>query len=164
MAVRSTPVSTGESGQEADPASVLEALGDHISREILLQGMDHAVTAEELAARCGVSESTIYRRLERLSDLGLVERRNHLLEQTNGNGAYRTVVDGLSARLDESGFSVERGSADPLRDALETIARNVDVETLTYDADSHRVHVQLRVDDEATFRQFVALYARSPRR
>lgn len=137
----------------------LDALGDEIAREILIAGMERAVTAEELATRCAVSESTIYRRLDRLNDLGLVERCNHLVSGSDAKSAYRTVVDGLTVRVDGDGMRVDWDPADPLASAVETVMEAIDVEHVNYEAESNKVDVRFTLEDEQV-RTFATLFGR----
>lgn len=159
MASSSSPAVAADAGTGADDAhpesaAVLDALGDSVSREILEAAVG-TVTVEELATRCDVSESTIYRRLDRLSDLGLVER-DHLAAK----GGYRTTMDDLRVSLDEAGFGIERGPADDFAEALAVVLEALDVRGVEYDADGQTVDVSLRLDDE-TFRTFLDLYGRN---
>lgn len=133
------------------PTVLLDTLGDAVSREILVAGMARPVTAEEFAAACEVSESTIYRRLERLSELGLVERVNHLVSGADVKSSYRTVVDGLTIRLDGGGLSLatERQPDDPVVDALATVAEAVSVDRIDYDAVAGCVDARFCLSPEA---------------
>jgi DNA-binding HxlR family transcriptional regulator len=146
MAVANSP--EVRSQLQADVSSILNVIGDPVSRDILSTGMGGAVTAEELATRCGVSESTIYRRLDTLVALGLVERCNQFVSDSSAKSSYRTVVDGLTVRVDEGGVSVERSSADPLVDAMEVVADSLDLRHVSYDAGSNTVDVQFSLDDD----------------
>ena len=146
----STPV-TAEDAPENDPeqtTAILDALGDEVSREILVAGMERAVTAEELAQRCSVSESTIYRRLDRLSDLGLIERCNHLVSEADSKSAYRAPLSGLTIKFDQDGLRVEPEAEDPFASAIETLLAAVDLEHVNYEAESNDVAVRFSLDDE----------------
>ena len=149
MAASTTLPADGEAATDGEQMDeTLDALGDEIAREILVAGMDRAVTAEELATQCDVSESTIYRRLDRLNDLGLVERCNHLVSGADAKSAYRTLVDGLTVRLDDGGLCVDRDPADPLASAMETVLGAIDLDHVNYDADRNCVDVQFTLKEE----------------
>jgi len=143
MAVSSPPLSQAveQSDESLEATAVVDALGDGVSRDILVAGMTEPVTAEQLATSCGVSESTIYRRLDRLCDLGLVERCNHLVADTDAKSSYRTAVEGLTVRLGEDGLTLATDDPDPLVGSMETVARAIDLESVSFDAGSRRVDV-----------------------
>ena len=162
MASSSSPayaVDTGNGFDDAaeDGTAVLDALGDPVSRDILAAGADGTVTVDELTARCDVSESTIYRRLDRLSELGLVERDNLVAK-----GAYRTTMDGLCVRPEESGVQVERAPGDSLADAISVVLDALDVHCVEYDATDRTVDVSFGLD-RGTFQTFLGLYGRDDR-
>ncbi|SFR36634.1 ArsR/SmtB family transcription factor [Halogeometricum limi] len=142
--------------EEVESDDLLDALGDEVAREILVAGKQGPVTAEELADSCGVSESTIYRRLDRLNELGLVERCNPLLSASKGS--YQTRIDGLSLAVDEEGISIEQGPNDSKLDAMETVLDVVDVQRVNYDAEDDLVDVQFKLDPEL-FETFMRVYS-----
>lgn len=55
------------------PTTLLELLDDDYARGIIEATTDEAVPARRLAERLDASRSTVYRRLERLEEAGLVE-------------------------------------------------------------------------------------------
>ena len=55
------------------PTTLLELLDDDYARGILEATAEEAVPARELAQRLDASRATVYRRLERLEEAGLVE-------------------------------------------------------------------------------------------
>ncbi|WP_136602679.1 winged helix-turn-helix domain-containing protein [Salinigranum halophilum] len=146
----------GEGG--ADAAAVLDALGDAVSREILTAAAGTPVTVEDLAMVCDVSESTVYRRLDRLNTLGLVERCNPLVSETKG--AYRTTMRGLYVAVDDSGIAVEADelTTDALAAAMRLVIDAVDVRRLSYDRDERTVDLTLSLAD-GDFETFLKLYA-----
>jgi DNA-binding transcriptional ArsR family regulator len=145
---------------EADAAAVLDALGDAVSREILTAAAGTPVTVEELAMACDVSESTVYRRLDRLNSLGLVERSNPLV--SDAKGAYRTTMHGLYVAVDDAGIAVETDelSTDALAAAMRLVIEAIDVRRLSYDRDAGTVDLTLSLAD-GDFETFLKLYADS---
>lgn len=67
-----SPLSTDD---DVDVDSVLTALEDGDCRTILEATTDEALTASEVADRCEIPSSTVYRKLELLTDAGLLEER-----------------------------------------------------------------------------------------
>jgi DNA-binding transcriptional ArsR family regulator len=143
--------------EDVDSDELLDVLGDEVAREILVAGKRGAVTAEELADQCEVSESTIYRRLDRLNELGLVERCNPLLSASKGS--YQTRIDGVSVNIGEDDMHVEQGPSDCTQDAVETVLDVVDVQQVSYDAESNLVDVQFELDPDL-FETFMSVYGR----
>ncbi|MFC7045875.1 ArsR/SmtB family transcription factor [Halobacteriaceae archaeon GCM10025711] len=68
----------GRNGSTDDPdaGTVLAALNDERCRR-LIASLDRPLTATELADRCGIPQSTVYRKLELLAEAGLVAGRVH---------------------------------------------------------------------------------------
>ncbi|RDZ62042.1 transcriptional regulator [Haloferax sp. Atlit-12N] len=127
---------------ESSDDDLLDALGDEVSRDVLLACNRAPMTAEELAENCEVSESTIYRRLETLSSLGLIERTQRV--NAPSKTCYETVVDGLSIHLGDS-LRVEAGSSNYVVDAMRTLLAAIDVQQLAYDREQNSVDVRFRL-------------------
>jgi DNA-binding HxlR family transcriptional regulator len=137
----SRPAST-EVPPESSDDELLDALGDDVSREVLLACKRSPMTAEELAAECDVSESTIYRRLETLSSLGLVERTQRV--ESPSKTCYETVVDGLSIHLGDD-LRVEAGASNYVVDSMRTLLTAIDVQQLSYDREENSVDVRFQM-------------------
>ena len=127
---------------ESADDELLDALGDTVSRDVLLACKQSPMTAEELAADCDVSESTIYRRLETLSSLGLVERSQRM--GSPSKTCYETVVDGLSIYLGED-LRVEAGASNYVVDSMRTLLAAIDVQQLSYDREENSVDVRFEL-------------------
>jgi len=63
----------GRETTDVAPTTLLELLDDEYARGILEATVEEAVPARELAERLGASRATVYRRLERLEEAGLIE-------------------------------------------------------------------------------------------
>ena len=72
---RGRPDDREPGGETTDvaPTTLLELLDDEYARGILEATVEEAVPARELAERLDASRATVYRRLERLEEAGLVE-------------------------------------------------------------------------------------------
>ncbi|WP_396613447.1 ArsR/SmtB family transcription factor (plasmid) [Haloferax sp. S1W] len=122
---------------------LLDALGDEVSRDVIRACKQNPMTAEQLAENCGVSESTIYRRLEMLSSLGLVERTQRV--ESPSKTCYETVVDGLSIHIGET-LRVEAGASDYVVNAMRTLLTAIDVQQLSYDRSSNTVDARFELE------------------
>lgn len=85
---------------------VLDALGDDTAREMLTQ-LKEPHTADELAEACEVSTSTAYRKLELLSEAGLVNGTVRVRPDRCQETLYHRVFDGLQVVPDGDSFAVQ---------------------------------------------------------
>ncbi|WP_435102086.1 ArsR/SmtB family transcription factor [Halarchaeum sp. P4] len=132
--------------EDANTVAVLDALGDETCREILRSADGETPTVGELAATCDVSESTVYRRLSELRDLGLIEPANWPVA-TDGT-EYRTTFDTVSVALEDGEFALSLNDADGVGSTLQSIESRVDVEYATFERETQRVELELTVDEE----------------
>lgn len=89
-----------------DPDALADLLGDECARIILVEAKREPCSAAELSDRAGVSESTVYRRLERLREYDLVTEDIEPAPGGKDYKRYRTRLDGIELDLDEDGFEV----------------------------------------------------------
>lgn len=138
------------------PDDVLSALGDELSRSILIQGTDEFVTAGRLAETLGVSETTVYRRLNRLDSLGLLTEVTDVRVGSSSENTYRTNVGALVVSLSSAGVSVTEGST-ALEAALSVLLDRVDVTEATFSFEDGTVTATMSMDDE-TLEELQASY------
>lgn len=88
-------------GAALDGEEVLELLADEYARRILQAAAGESVGAQQIAETTGISKPTVYRRLERLEEAGLVT--SELLMASDGNhySQYRTVLERMSVQFGE---------------------------------------------------------------
>lgn len=89
-----------------DPDALAELLGDECVRAILVEAKREPCSAAELSDRVGVSEATVYRRLDRLQEYDLVTEDIEPVPGGKDYRRYRTRLDGIELDLDEDGFEV----------------------------------------------------------
>ncbi len=89
-----------------NPAALADLLGDDCVRTILVEAKKEPCSAEELSDRAGVSEPTVYRRLERLREYELVTEDVQPVTDGKNYRVYRTQLDGIELDLTEEGFEV----------------------------------------------------------
>ncbi|AEH36056.1 ArsR/SmtB family transcription factor [Halopiger xanaduensis] len=99
-----------EHGLEIDAALAL--LGDDYAQEILAVLIENPATAKELTERCPGSRVTIYRRLNRLEDAGLVETEIRIRSDGNHCERYRLAVEKITVSITEDGFESELRPSD----------------------------------------------------
>lgn len=86
---------------DVDPSAVLELLSDRGCRAILA-ATGHPRTAAELCEVCDMPTSTVYRKLEGLSDAALLEETRRLQDHGNHPIQYRRRLDGIHVSFDGS--------------------------------------------------------------
>lgn len=93
-----------EASTEIDIDAALSLLGDEYAQEILEVLRKGPATAQELTDRCPGSKVTIYRRLNDLTDAGLVDSKPQIRTDGNHCKIYRTAVDEVTISLTDDGF------------------------------------------------------------
>jgi len=88
----------------AETAAILDLLGDEIARSILTRLHDGPKTARELLAACEWSRPTIYRRLSRLEDQGLVGSQVRLDSDGHHRKEFSTAIESVVFDLSDENF------------------------------------------------------------
>jgi DNA-binding transcriptional ArsR family regulator len=128
-------VSTAETGSEEptmvpdphddehapDPQAVLDALGDEACRAIVGE-LTEPLTASELSERCDVPLSTTYRKLETLTDAGLLAERTEVRSDGHHTTQYARAFENVSIGVAEDG-SLTLSVARPPEGAEDRLAR-----------------------------------------
>ena len=110
------PIDRGELGEAIERAlaradddtanEVLDVLGDEKARRCCSVLRNEAKSAREVANLTGYSLPTVYRRLNRLAQAGLIESRTTIDPGGDHYEAFRLVAERVS--VDLGGFTVER--------------------------------------------------------
>ncbi len=105
---------------ESEPATppldeVLALLGDDYVVDIVQELADSPLPARTLADRCEISRATVYRRLDRLADAGLVASRTRIEGDGHHRQEFRLVLDELEIQVGEDGVDCTVRVADCAR-------------------------------------------------
>ncbi|MEF8780336.1 MAG: winged helix-turn-helix domain-containing protein [Haloferacaceae archaeon] len=96
-----------DDGSTSATWDLVTLLNDEYAREILTAITDEAKPAREIAEECGVSRPTVYRRLDRLLEVGLIEEREQPTHSGRHRKRFRVAADGAVLRLREDGFETD---------------------------------------------------------
>ncbi|WP_049926995.1 ArsR/SmtB family transcription factor [Halopiger goleimassiliensis] len=107
--------------EESSLETVVDLLDDEYARAILTAIRTDPMSANELSEHCDGSFSTIWRRLERLEEAGLVAERTRPRSDGNHDTVYAATVEEVRLRLDDDGFSLEIDRCD--EDAADRLQR-----------------------------------------
>jgi predicted transcriptional regulator len=99
-----------------DPEALVDLLGDECARTILVEAKKKPRSAAELSDCAGVSEPTVYRRLERLREYDLVTEDIQPVTDGKNYKLYRTELDGIELDLSEDGFDITVSRRDRMVD------------------------------------------------
>lgn len=103
--------------QSAGPTNeeLLEILEDQYARDILVETVDAELSVEALADACNASEATIYRRIDRLEALDLIDAQQRLDPDGHHFKVYSARLERVSIVLSPEGFDIEidRTGEDP---------------------------------------------------
>lgn len=89
----------GEQSEE----TILTLLGDPTSREILRATKTEPRSASELETRCDASLSSIYRKIDALSNAGLVDERIRITKSGKHTTEYVSLVERVELSLSQEG-------------------------------------------------------------
>jgi len=96
--------STEQTDDSPGATALIELLGDDYVREFLAVIGDEAKPAREIARACDASRTTVYRRLNRLRDAGLVTEGMEYGAGGHHRRTFAAAVDRVAIGLDEDGF------------------------------------------------------------
>ncbi|ADJ15445.1 hypothetical protein C497_12357 [Halalkalicoccus jeotgali B3] len=102
-------------------SDLLDALGDASARAILRAGAREPVTIEDLLEVCEVSRTTIYRRVNELVELDLLEESITFTEDQKRQRRFRTACNRITLHLGENGLEARLqsdGSVTPFDELL----------------------------------------------
>jgi len=100
------------SSETVSPEALIDLLDDHHAQEISAILSDDAKTASEIVAQCDCSRTTVYRRLNRLQDAGLLTTDLRYDAEGHHRTTYQLRFDSLSIRLDTGGLQCAIESTD----------------------------------------------------
>lgn len=86
--------------RDADISTVLAVLEDDDCRAILRATGDEPRSAGELCELCDISSSTVYRKLDALTDAGLLEESVRLSQSGSHSNEYSLAVSALEVSFD----------------------------------------------------------------
>ena len=108
-----------------DPKTVFDVLGDEKARRILAAANLEPVSAQELADGLGVSEATVYRRVDACTDYDLLVERTRIDEDGNHYTAYETKLQRACFEVEGGGYDVNvelRRDPDPAQWAVTLVS------------------------------------------
>lgn len=124
--IYATRAEEAESGQapfpfddapSVDSEAALAALNDPDCRTVLAAATGEARTAGELMETCAIPRSTLYRKIDRLTDAGLLEEGVRLSPNGAHASEYRRAVDAITVSLSgDAVVEVGTGVAGPACD------------------------------------------------
>lgn len=102
--------STSHTMLSSDCVCLLNTLGNSSSRAILREAANEARTVDELFDACDISRTTIYRRINELIELGLLEESMRFTEGNQQCREFQTTDSQIMLRVDSDGFNAQIGS------------------------------------------------------
>jgi DNA-binding HxlR family transcriptional regulator len=105
---------------------ILEALGDRWSREILLLLNDSPRSAQEIQAANRIPQSTLYRKLHELTEIGLVGVQRSVISSDGKRvELYRSLLDELKVEMRGARLRVDVRFRDLASERLKEMWRDV---------------------------------------
>ena len=92
--------------EDCPPDGVFALLDDEYARSLLLATSHKPMTAPELSDQCEMSKSTVYRRLNKLEECGLVSAVHVPNADGNHKKRYEAQLDKLVVSLNEGEFDL----------------------------------------------------------
>lgn len=101
-----TGLDDGRREDAVDPVELFDLLGDDAARAAVNALTDGPATARELVDELEASRPTVYRRLDRLEDAGLVESSTALHDDGHRRKQFSLALDRVVCAFDEDGLGV----------------------------------------------------------
>jgi len=95
-----------DSNEHPSPGEFLALLDAEYTQDLLTAVQAEAKSARALAEECGASRPTVYRRLNRLDDAGLVESSMAYDADGHHRTVFEATLDRFVVELDDDGLSL----------------------------------------------------------
>ncbi|AAG19493.1 winged helix-turn-helix domain-containing protein [Halobacterium salinarum] len=82
-------------------------LDDEHARAILAAASRDPMSATQLSETCDASTATVYRRIDDLTELGLLEESINVRSDGNHHSVYRATLTQFTLELDDGEFTTE---------------------------------------------------------
>lgn len=107
---RSNPPADETVRSEGEITELLTVLDDEDCREVLRATGDDPLSAKEIAEACDIPSSTVYRKVDRLVDAGLLHEGIRIRGSGKHASEYTRCVDTVALSIDDGGteLRVER--------------------------------------------------------
>jgi DNA-binding HxlR family transcriptional regulator len=108
----STHAATSRADEASDRAddstteTLIELLSDEYARDVLGTVRNEAKSARAIAEECGASRPTVYRRLDRLQEAGLVAEQMRHDAGGHHHRTFSATVESVGIELGDGGFDV----------------------------------------------------------
>lgn len=102
----------------AEIGTVFDSLNNEDTRAVIAALDEGPLSAKEVSERCELSMSTTYRKLNRLSDAGLLEEGTAINLDGKHPTTYRRCVDTIAVTITDDGFELELSGGTPTDDAV----------------------------------------------
>lgn len=104
-------------GGPSDSTEIFQILADEYAREILLAAdRDGPKTAKALSKECDASLATVYRRVSKLQDHGLIEERRTVDSDGSHRSEFETALEELHIDITDGQLSLAIETRDELAD------------------------------------------------
>lgn len=91
-------------GETVDAEELLSLLGDEYTRSVLEVLAETPLSGSDLVDRTGFSKATVYRRLDRLEEAGLVESETVFDPDGHHRERFRITFEGATCQFGPDGF------------------------------------------------------------
>jgi DNA-binding transcriptional ArsR family regulator len=96
----------GQSRSDTDPSELLGALVDEDCREILRVTSAQSLSAGEISNACEIPSSTAYRKIEQLTEAGLLSESIRICSSGSHESEYECVVSNVEIELGDDGLDL----------------------------------------------------------
>lgn len=145
MSSETTDVSASEGGSAEE---LLDVLGDEHSRTILAAASDAPVSSKELTRLCDASPSTVYRRINQLLELGLLDERVAFDGDSKQTKVYEASFEHFDVSFDDGDCVVEPHKYGQVASAVVALLRDVPFDDVDTELDGRELTVRLSLTDE----------------
>ena len=105
-------------GGDESPTELFALLDDEYARAILTATSSQPMSAKTLSEECDASLPTVYRRVDRLIDCGLLAEQTEVAKDGHHYSVYKARLDRLTVELEDGELRVtlEQSPADDVAD------------------------------------------------